>query len=48
MKDMGAEIERVLAQPQLVRAFALGRCSPLVLRILRADNGGWQMAMRCG
>ena len=48
MKDMGAEIERVLAQPQLVRRSRSDDAVPLVLRILRADNGGWQMAMRCG
>jgi uncharacterized protein YuzE len=40
MSGMGAEIERVLTEPQTVRR-------SLVLRILRPDNCGWQMAVRC-
>jgi hypothetical protein len=47
MKDLSEEIERVLRQPQLVRR-SRSDAAVLVLPVLRPDNGGWQMAVRCG
>jgi hypothetical protein len=47
MKDLGAKIEQVLQEPQLVRRSRSDDAVRVVLRVLRADYFGWQMAVCC-
>ena len=48
MKEMRSKIERVLLQPQFVRRSRSDETMRLFYEFLRANNRGWQVALRCG